>query len=342
MPDPARSRPTIADVARGAGVSTAAVSFAMNGLPGVGSDTRERILRVAEELGWQPSTSARALRRARADAIGLVLARNPDELELDPFVVPFLAGVERTLTRHDCALVLQMIAPPRQQSDLEPYARLANAGRVDGFLVTDPQRDDPRFAMLATSGVPAVVVGQTGRHCPLPVLETTHVAGMRLALEHLIALGHRRIGFVGGFELHEHVRARRRVWQTTLRKSGLEPGPSAYAGEDDPTASAATVAVLRDPFAVTAIAFTTDVLAVTGIAVARAHGRSVPETLSVTGLDDSPLAAPSGLTTVGIDYTGLGEGAAAHLLALIDGAPPPSFHPAPPELRVRASTSARA
>jgi DNA-binding LacI/PurR family transcriptional regulator len=340
MTDAARPRPTITDVARRAGVSTAAVSFAMNGLPGVADDTRKRILRVAEDLGWHPSTSARALRRARAGAVGLVLARDPDELELEAFFVRFLAGIERTLIRHDCALVLQMITPPPQQLDLAPYERLAKAGRVDGFLVADPQRDDPRFAMLAESGVPAVVVGQTAGHCPLPVLETNHIAGTVMAIEHLLALGHRRIGFVGGFESNEHVRARRRVWKATLRKAGLEAGPAACADAADPTGAAAAAAVLLDPFGVTAIVCTTDALAMTAIAVAREHGRSVPESLSITGLDDSPLATPSGLTTVRIDYAGLGEAAAAHLMALIDGEPPPTFVPGPAELRVRASTAA--
>ena len=341
MSDPARARPTIADVARRAGVSTAAVSFAMNGLSGVADDTRERILRAAEELEWRPSTSARALRRARAGAVGLVLARHPDELELDPFVMRFLSGIERALTLHDCALVLQLTVASERAVDLAPYERLVSAGRVDGFLVTDPQRRDPRYAWLADAGVPAVVVGQTGGRCPLPVLETQHVAGMAMAVTHLIDHGHERIGFVGGFPSHEHVRARRRAWRTTLRKAGLQPGPEGYAGEKDPTAAAATAAVLADPFRPTAITYTTDLLALSGIAVAREHQVAVPDQLSVTGLDDSPLAAAASLTTVRIDYAGLGEAAALHLLALIEGAEPPQFVPATPQLIARGSTAPR-
>src|SRR5918999_2635257 len=78
---PRRSRPTIADVAARVGVSRAAVSFAVNGRPGVGDDTRARILRAAEELGWRPSGPARALTHARSDAVGLVLVRQPHRLE---------------------------------------------------------------------------------------------------------------------------------------------------------------------------------------------------------------------------------------------------------------------
>src|SRR4051794_33851730 len=95
--DAPRRRPTIADVARRAGVSSAAVSFAVNNRPGVSSETRERIVAAARELGWRPSASARALTEARSRAIGLILARDPARMELDSFFVRFLSGIERTL-----------------------------------------------------------------------------------------------------------------------------------------------------------------------------------------------------------------------------------------------------
>jgi DNA-binding LacI/PurR family transcriptional regulator len=338
MPARARGdRPTIADVARRAGVSTAAVSYVMNDLPGVGEETRERILRIATEMGWRPSGPARALRRARAGAVGLVLVRDPGDLELDPFSVRFLAGVERTLAAHDCALVLQMIAPRLPEVDLVPYSRLMATGRVDGFLLTDPQRDDPRIALLADSSLPAVVVGHPGAPSPLPVLETDHLAGMAQVVELLVSLGHRRIAFVGAAESYEHVRAREEVWRATLRRSDLEPGPVTYSDRDDPTGADATARVLGADPLVTAIAYTTDLLAVAGMVRARELGRPVPGSLSVTGFDDSALAAPAALTTVRIDYRGLGEAAAAHLMALIAGESPPPYEPQPAELRLRAS-----
>src|SRR5215510_3696664 len=107
--DGPRRRPTIADVARRAGVSAAAVSFAVNDRPGVSPGTRERILAAARELGWQPSASARALTEARTRAVGLVLERSPEQLEGDPFFLRFLGGIEATLTAHDYALLLQIV-----------------------------------------------------------------------------------------------------------------------------------------------------------------------------------------------------------------------------------------
>src|ERR687888_546892 len=142
---PGRTRPTIEDVAARAGVSAAAVSFAMNGRPGVAEETRLRILAAAEELSWRPSAPARALTEARARAVGLLLARSVDQLEVDPFFVRFLAGVERALARSDHDLVLRV----SDAVDPAAYAQLAASGRVDGFLLCDVEVDDPRFDVLA-------------------------------------------------------------------------------------------------------------------------------------------------------------------------------------------------
>jgi DNA-binding LacI/PurR family transcriptional regulator len=314
-------RPTIDDVAARAGVSSAAVSFAMNDRPGVGEETRQRILAAAEELGWHPSAHARGLARARAHAVGLLLTRPLEQLEVDPFFVRFLAGVERTLARTDHALVLRV----SDSADLGAYERLAASGRVDGFLLCDVELDDPRFERIT---VPAVVAGHPASPCPFPWLETEHARGMATLVEHLVALGHRRIGFCGSDERLEHVQARLRVWHETL---GMD-GPVVY-GDPAPLLDAD----------VTAIVHTSDVLAAAGLAAARERGIDVPGDLSITGFDDSPLAALASppLTSVRVDYAEFGEAAAAALLAAIGGQPVPPFRGAPPELVVRGSTASR-
>ena len=320
-PNETRRRPTIDDVAARAGVSSAAVSFAMNGRPGVGEDTRRRILDAAEQLGWRPSAHARALSQSRARAIGLLLARPLEQLEIDPFFVRFLAGVERTLARTDHALVLRV----SESADLGAYERLA--GRVDGFLLCDVELDDPRFGALDR---PAVVAGHPVSPCPFPWLETEHADGMAAVVEHLVALGHERVAFCGAGERFEHVQARLRVWRETLAAAGLEPGPVAF-GDPRP--------LLDEP--VTAIVHASDVLAAAGLTAARERGIDVPGELSLTGFDDSPLAALASppLTSVRVDYAQFGEAAAAALLAAIAGEPVPPFNGAPPELVVRASTA---
>ncbi len=100
---------TIRDIAARAGVSKGAVSYALNGRPGVSEETRERIVAIARELGWYPNRAARALSAARADACGLELARPARTIALEPFYMEFIAGVELELASHSIALTIQLV-----------------------------------------------------------------------------------------------------------------------------------------------------------------------------------------------------------------------------------------
>ena len=330
-----RRRPTIADVARQAGVSPAAVSFAVNGRPGVGEQTRARILQTAKELGWHPSASARALTEARARTIGLVLARQTEELEADSFFVRFLAGIERKLAAADYALLLHVVPVAGAEKTLGAYERLAAGGRVDGFLLTDPELEDPRLHLLEAAGLPVVVAGRLEIGSPFPWVETDHDTGMVEAVEHLVSLGHERIGFLGGSENYEHVQRRLSRWREAVQAEDLTPGPVVHAGGDSATATAAMLDGTP-----TAVVCTSDTLALAIIADTRGRGLAVPEDVSVTGFDDSVLAALSSptLTSVRVDYAEFGAAAAAALLARIDGEELPAYAPSRPTLEVRAST----
>jgi LacI family repressor for deo operon, udp, cdd, tsx, nupC, and nupG len=336
-PDPQRRRPTIADVARRAGVSAAAVSFAVNDRPGVSSGTRERILAAARELGWQPSASARALTEARTRAVGLVLARSVAQLEGDSFFLRFLSGIEAALTAADYALLLQIV-PGDAAAALPAYERLAAAGRVDGFLLTDIEADDPRIALLAAAAMPVVLAGRPFGSPPFPWLETRHDEGIAPAVAHLVELGHERIGFFSGQPDLEHQRLRETAWRASLAEAGLSPGPRAHVVLDQ---HAAAVSLLREE--PTAVVCASDPLALAVCAAARSLGLSVPEDISVVGFDDSFLAtfATPALTSVRVDYAEFGGAAAIALLAAIAGDPPPAYSPSMPELVVRASTALR-
>jgi LacI family repressor for deo operon, udp, cdd, tsx, nupC, and nupG len=334
---PPRRRPTIADVARRAGVSAAAVSFAVNDRPGVSSGTRERILAAAQELGWRPSASARALTEARTRAVGLVLARSAAQLEGDSFFVRFLSGIERALTAVDYALLLQIV-PGEASAALPAYERLAAAGRVDGFLLTDVEVDDPRFELLASAGVPVVLAGRPAGPCPFPWVETRHEEGMAEAVSHLAALDHERIGLLRGRDEFEHVRVRELAWGAAIMAAGLLPGPVGHV-IDDPRQTA--LELLRE--GPTALVCVSDALAIAAVGAARELGLSVPEDISVVGFDDSALAtyATPALTSVRVDYSEFGAAAAGLLLAGIAGEPEAVYSPSVPELVVRASTARR-
>ncbi|MCZ4088508.1 LacI family DNA-binding transcriptional regulator, partial [Streptomyces antarcticus] len=139
-------RPTIKDIARQAGVSESAVSFALNDRPGVSHDTRARIRRVAEELGWQANSAARALSGDRSGAVGLVLARPAHTLGVESFFLQLVSGVQEALSAARTALLFQVVEDIDAECAL--YRRWWAERRVDGVLVVDPRTRYPRPELL--------------------------------------------------------------------------------------------------------------------------------------------------------------------------------------------------
>jgi DNA-binding LacI/PurR family transcriptional regulator len=332
-------RPTILDVARRAGVSKGAVSFALNGRPGLAPATRDRILVAARELDWQPSPRARALSHSRAYALGLVISRPPALLGADPFFARFLAGVETTLAGWGMALVLQVVGGDAT-AEAASYRRLAAEGRADGVFLTDLRVDDPRFALLVQLGLPALAVGRPIGACPFPAVMVDDRAGVAGAVAHLLALGHRRIAYVGGTDGYVHAASRREAWRHTLEAAGVAPGPELVGDFTGPGGAAATRALLALPDRPTAVVYANDLMAVAGMGVALSQGLELPDDLSVVGFDDIALAAHvvPALTTVGQDAEAWGRAAAEALLAVGRGEPVGDLSLAPAQLVIRSST----
>ncbi len=331
-------QPTIADVAQRANVSKGAVSFALNGRPGVSEQTRARILETAASLGWTPSSSARALSTARASAVGLVIARPPDLLGADPFFAPFIAGVESVLAPRGQSLVLQMV--DAGDSELVSYRRLAVSARVDGVFLIDLRVEDPRPELLRELGLPAVLVGRLSERDTFPAVTLDDRPGVTAAVEHLITLGHRLIAHVAGPDHFVHGRDRQRAWAQALADAAL---PTSLCIAADFTASggaAATAELLRLPEPPTAIVYANDLMAIAGLHVLTQHGISVPGDISITGFDDTELGgylAPP-LTSIRTDVLGWGRQSALTLLSLTAGEDTPSVQLAPASLVVRDST----
>jgi DNA-binding LacI/PurR family transcriptional regulator len=334
-----RGRPTISDVARTAGVSKGAVSFALNGRPGLAEETRTRILEVAKALGWTPSHRARALSASRAFAVGLVIARPPELLGVDPFFPAFIAGVERVLADQGQALVLQVV--PGQQAEEESYRRLAADGRVDGVFLLDLRLADPRISLLEQLELPAVTLGRPDTESPFPAVIVDDRPAIAGAVAHLVELGHRRIAHVAGPGHFLHGNARRAAWESALTGAGLPVGPCVVSDFSAAGGAQATHELLDAEHPPTAIVYANDVMAIAGLSVARERGIDVPGQLSITGFDDSELAgylSPS-LTSVRTDPFGQGRAAADTLLRLIDGVTGTDVEMPPAQLVVRASTT---
>ncbi|WP_249999253.1 LacI family DNA-binding transcriptional regulator [Actinoplanes sp. M2I2] len=329
-------RPTIRDVAAAAGVSKGTVSFALNGRPGVSEDTRERILAAARDLGWTPSTKARALSVSRAFAVGLVLAREPELLGADPFFPAFIAGVERTLSDRGQALVLQVVPEAEEEAG---YRRLADAGRVDGVFVLDLRVADPRIALLAELGMPAVTIARPDGPSPFPAVLVDDRPGIAAAVSHLAGLGHRHIAHVAGPAHFLHGSRRRRAFDDALDEAGLPPGPVVEADFSAAGGAAATREILAA--GPTAIVYSNDLMAIAGLSVAVELGRAVPARLSVTGFDNTDLAGyvSPALTSVRTDPYLWGRKAAEALLELIDGGTVDDVPVPAAQLVIRASTA---
>jgi DNA-binding LacI/PurR family transcriptional regulator len=331
-------RPTIADVAKRAGVSKGTVSFVLNDKAGVAAATRERILTAMQELGWRPDIRARALTSRRAYALGLVLARPARLLDSDPFFAAFIAGVESELAPRGQALVLQVVE--NSQVERAGYERMVADSRVDGAFLADLRVDDPRIGLLAGLGLPAVTLGRPVQSSPFPAVVADDAAGLAAVVDHLVTHGHTRIAHVAGPRSFLHGTGREAAWRAALRRHGLRPGP-VRRGDFSPQAGAsATRALLHLPDPPTAIVYANDVMAIAGLTVAHQLRVRVPDELSITGFDDTLLAGyvSPPLTTVRIDAYAWGQQATRTLLQLIETGTSADVALPPPRLLVREST----
>jgi DNA-binding LacI/PurR family transcriptional regulator len=336
--DDRSERITIRDIAERAGVSKGAVSYALNGRPGVSDDTRDRILAIARELGWYPNRAARALSAARADACGLVIARPARTLALEPFFMEFLAGVESELSARSIALTIQLVGDVEEE--IAVYRRWWGEHRVDGVLMVDLRVDDPRVEELVRLGLPAVVVGGPLEKRQLPAVWHDEAAVVVEAVRYLAALGHRRLAHVTGVGEFVHTVQRTGAFERATRELGLESEivQTDYSVEQG---ARATRNLLSSPSPPTAIVFDSDLLAVTGLGVAQQMGFAVPDELSIVGWDDSLISqvVHPPLTALTRDIETFGVTAVRHLLEAIDGRSADDVEAPRGELTPRGSTA---
>src|SRR5450755_1924575 len=175
-------RPTIADIASRAGVTKAAVSFALNGQPGVSAATRERILAIASEIGFQPSSAARALADGRAGAFGLVIDRPARLLGIEPYFMQLISGIQAELSGGHTALLLATAED--QAAEIAMYRSWWAQRRVDGVFIVDLQIGDKRVPVLEKLRMPAVVIGTPAGAGALPAVWQDDAAAMRTVVEY--------------------------------------------------------------------------------------------------------------------------------------------------------------
>ncbi|MFI5665019.1 LacI family DNA-binding transcriptional regulator [Streptomyces sp. NPDC051684] len=332
-------RPTIADIARQAGVSKVAVSYALNDQPGVSAQTRAQIKEIAQEVGWRPSSAARALNGAQARAVGLAVCRPARTLSVEPFFMELISGIESELAPRSIALMLQTVTS--HDDEIELYRRWWGEGRVDGALLVDLHDDDPRVPAFAALDLPVVALGPPAAAGAVPAVWSDDAASMRETVAYLSALGHRRIARVAGLAHLAHTTVRDAAFEESCREAGLlEPVVvhTDYSGEDGAQATRRLLISAERP---TAIVYDNDIMAVAGLSVAQELNVEVPRELSLVAWDDSPFtqAVRPQLTALTRDIPEYGACAARTLLATIDKEPVEHLQVAAARLVPRASTS---
>jgi LacI family transcriptional regulator, galactose operon repressor len=285
----------IGDVARRAGVGRSTVSRVINERSNVDPETRRRVERAIDELDYRPSSTARSLASGRSQTIGVVVP-----FLTRPSAVERIAGIEAALAEHDYDMVVFNVETvERREEVLRDRIRL---GRVDGLLMVHLSPTEAQAVRLMRQGMPTVLLD--AHHRALPRVVSDDVAGGRLAARHLVALGHRRIGFVGD-ELRSPFRfsssrLRLRGVRDVLRENDIDM-PEAIIGTGDHSrrdagGSAERMLISRLP--PTAIVCASDTQAIGVLEASRRVGLPVPGGLSVVGYDDIEIAEMVGLTTI--------------------------------------------
>jgi DNA-binding LacI/PurR family transcriptional regulator len=318
-------------------VTKAAVSFALNGQPGVSAATRERILAIAAEIGFQPSSAARALTVGKSGVFGLVIDRPARTLGIEPFFMQLISGIQAELAAHQ--VTLQFTMTEDADTEIELYRQWWAQRRVDGVFIVDLQVDDRRIPAIEKLRMPAVVIGTPRGAGTLPAIWQDDRAAVNVVIDYLVAHGHQRIARVGGRATYWHSVLRREAFEAAAAAAGL----TAFSVEADYTAehgAQATVDLLGSAEPPTAILYDSDVMAAAGIGVAQRMGVTVPGGVSVISWDDSALCelVHPALTAVSRDIAGVGATAARMLRELSAGEQPESVMEDAPVLQVRMSS----
>ena len=335
--DGARRRLQMADIARLAGVSTATVSRALNHSPLVNEETRARILELARSLKYSINVGAQNLRMKQNRSVSVMIPFERDTRQhlSDPFLLAMLGGLADALTEQGFDMLFSRIGTDELGEAAAPF----DSGRAIGIILVGQWGRHEQLNQLAAREVPVVVWGAQLPHQLYCCVGSDNVSGGKLATDHLLGLGRRRIAFFGDLALPEPLQ-RYRGYCMALARHGIavDPGlqvPVSFLPEGGVQG---VHEMMRRGHSFDAVFACSDLLAMTAIDTLRAHGVRVPDDVAVVGYDDIAQAAlfHPRLTTVRQPIATAAQTMVASLLALIDGGPLCSVE-LPTELIIRAS-----
>ena len=332
---------TLTDVAKRAGVSQVAASVVLNGARSnvrVSPETRRRLEELALEMNYHPNAVARGLLRGRMNTLGILF----NTVQLRAVNNPYSMGIFQGVLDAAAVANYNVSVFTKPANEIENSASFARDGRTDGILVIAPVLHSLAVQALAAQKIPVIAVSARAEDLGVPSVDVDNAYGARLAMEHLLALGHRRIAHLSGPIDQSDAVIRRETYQQALADAGVTPRADYIAATDyvPQRAYTATRELLGLPSPPTAIFAVNDAAAKDAILAARDLGVAVPEQLSIVGFDDAGAAdTMPPLTTVHHPLELIGEMATRLLLALLDGEDVPiKTHLIQPKLIVRGST----
>lgn len=328
----------IKDISQHLGVSTSTVSKALNGYSDVSDETIQRVMAAATELGYYPSAAARSLSRKRTEKIGMVV--NYPVNYVNDFLAELIPGAAEAAEQVDYNLILYTSAAqePKQLS------RICRAREVDGLLLLWPPQLEKTITMMEAEKMAYVVLPRRVPHAGVSYIAADHQASGQQLTEHLISLGHTRIGFTEYPEVYETNIDRFSGYRTALDKAGivfdqsLVVATSGHGTKYDQSILYTYLAMDNPP---TALLCFTDPMAMAALAAAHECGLRVPDDLSIAGHDGiltSGMTVPA-LTTARQPIPEMGRLAVQCLLDRINNPSlPPAQHLLPIDLVIRQST----
>jgi len=326
------TRPGITDVARLAGVSLSTVSRAMNDNPTVDPALAERVKAAAAELGYTANPVARSLVLGRTQTVSVVI---PDLA--NPTFQAILRGLSRAAAADGYHV---LISDTAEQVEQEAALVTTTRRRTDGVILCAPRLAQDELSALLPTVAPAVVVNRPPQE-DVPTVAADYRTAMSHLIDHLRALGHRRIAFLSGVVASASGEARRRAVAEASATGDIE-FTEIPAGVDFDSGAASIDAVVAS--GATAVLAYNDLVAMGLLSAASSRGIRVPDDLSIAGFDDIPFAAYTTppLTTAAVPAAEIGRQAWAAMHALLTGGEPVATAAFTPELVVRASTGAAA
>lgn len=328
--------PSLKDVAREAGVSYQTVSRVINNGPRVSTATRDRVLAVIAELGYRRNDAARALVTSRSRAIGVIADASP---RYGP--VSTLAAVETSARDAGYTTLVVTMGNPGPDVVADTFQEFGERG-VEGVVVIAPRVPMAQVAQETSADIPVVMLAPGQASQPgITVFYEDQELGARLAVRHLVRLGHRDVAHLAGSQEWLDGQARLRGWQAELQAHDLPAGAVRY-GDWSGESAYQIGREMVDEGLPTSIFIASDLMALAFLRALHESGVSVPEDISVAGFDDNEFAphAHPPLTTVRQSFATVGARCMEILLGLIEGHPVDPT-PATPQLVVRRSTAHR-